>query len=60
MGRASVAKTKTPVRLADLASDLLAAVRELVGLPSLWGSAAARPAVEHARALLARAEGRTS
>ena len=43
--------------LADLAPELAAMLRAVLGLPALWGSAAARPTVERARELLKRAEG---
>lgn len=48
------------LRLAKLAPALRDTVRELVGLPALWGSTSARPVVERARDLLKRAEGRAA
>jgi hypothetical protein len=50
--------TKAKPDAAELVPELLQAIRDLVGLPALWGSTAARPVVERARALLARAEGK--
>jgi hypothetical protein len=52
----SAAHSAARAALPDLEAELLAMLRELAGHPALWGSRVARPVVERARELIARAE----